>query len=204
MSVPQRAALVMFTLFAALTTVRAAAAEPRVLVLDPGASKVSFTLDATGHQVEGTMALKAGRVTFDPATGQASGEITIDLRSAQTGNGSRDKTMHEEVLESATYPTAVFRAESIEGDVAATGTSQVTLGGTLSFHGADHKMKLPAKVRMRDGGSLQADVTIPIPYVEWGLHDPSILILRVAKVVQVMVAATGRLEAPGTEGASRK
>lgn len=202
MSVPQRAVLVLLALFSMSGLMsRSAFAEPRVLVLDPAASKVSFTLDATGHDVEGTMALQAGRITFDPAIGSASGEIVIDLRSARTGNGSRDKTMHEEVLETATYPTAVFRAETIEGNVAATGASQVTLGGTLSFHGADHKMKLPARVEMRDG-RLQADATFPIPYVEWGLEDPSIMVLRVAKVVQVKVAAAGRLEADGS-GAGR-
>lgn len=201
MSVPQRAVLVLLTVLSMAGPMsRSAFAEARVLVLDPAASKVSFTLDATGHDVEGTMALKAGRVTFDPASGQASGEIVLDLRSARTGNESRDKTMHEDVLESATYPTAVFRAETVEGDVAATGTSQVTLGGTLAFHGADHKLKLPAKVEMR-GGRLQAETTFPIPYVEWGLHDPSIMILRVAKVVQVKVAAAGRLEASGSGAA---
>jgi polyisoprenoid-binding protein YceI len=203
MSVPQRATVVAVTLAAALMSAGGATAEPRVLVLDPAASKVGFTLDATGHQVEGTMALKGGRVTFDPATGQASGEITLDLRSARTGNEGRDKTMHEKVLESATYPAAVFRAESVEGDVAPTGPSQVTLGGTLSFHGAEHKMKLPAKIQMRDG-RLQADTTLAIPYVEWGLHDPSLMILRVAKVVQVKVAAIGRLEMPGAGEERRK
>src|SRR5215204_2094420 len=61
-------------------------AEQHVLALDPQASKVTFTLKATGHMVEGGLALKSGRITFDPATGAASGEIAIDLGSAQTGN----------------------------------------------------------------------------------------------------------------------
>lgn len=171
-----------------------ARAQQRVLVLDPQASKVSFTLKATGHEVEGGLALKSGRIAFDPATGAASGEIAIDLASAQTGNKSRDKTMHEEVLETGKHPLAVFRAEKLRGTVPASGTGEVTLDGTLSFHGSDHKVSLPAKIDVRNG-RVKADTQIQIPYVEWGLHDPSVMMLRVAKVVSVQVRAEGTLEA---------
>ena len=178
--------------FAAVSAT-AAQAETRTLVLDPAASKVGFTLGATGHDVEGTFALKSGRIAFDPQTGEASGDITIDLKSAQTGNKSRDKTMHEEVLETPAHPVAVFRAEKLRGTVAPTGTSQVTLDGTLNFHGADHKLSLPAKVDAQNG-RLKADTRFSIPFVEWGLKDPSIAFLRVKKTVEVHVNAEGRLE----------
>lgn len=195
MSVPRRAVLVLLATFTAL----AAHAEQRVLVLDPAASRVSFTLPATGHTVEGTLALKSGRIAFDPATGAASGEIVIDLASARTGNKSRDETMHEEVLETGQHPLAVFRAEKIRGALAPSGPSQVTLDGTLTFHGADHRMSLPARVENQNG-HLKAETELQIPFVQWGLHDPSILMLRVAKVVTVKVAARGSLEAPAAAG----
>lgn len=194
MSVLQRAFIVLAVL--AIPAAIPARAEQSALVLDPAASKVSFTLDATGHTVEGTMALKSGRVAFDPATGAASGEIVLDLKSAQTGNNGRDKDMHAKVLETGKYPTATFRAEKVRGTVAPSGTSEVTLDGTLSFHGADHKMSLPAKVAV-ENGRLKADTQLQIPYVEWGLHDPSMFILRVAKVVDVKVHAAGTLETAG-------
>lgn len=190
MNLKRRALLILVAALAAA----AAEAQQRVLVLDPQASKVSFTLKATGHEVEGAFALQSGRVAFDPATGAASGEIAIDLRGAQTGNKSRDKTMHEEVLETEKYPTAVFRAEKVRGTVPDSGAGQLTLDGTLSFHGADHKVSLPAKVDVQNG-RVQADTKFEIPYVEWGLHDPSIIMLRVAKVVTVKVHAVGTLEA---------
>ena len=170
-----------------------ALAEQRVLVLDPAASRVSFTLPATGHDVHGALVVKAGRIAFDSATGAASGEIAVDLKSAQTGNGSRDKTMHNEVLEDRKFPLAVFQAEGIRGTVAASGPSQITLDGTLSFHGADHKMSLPAKLDVRNG-HLEAETELSIPFIEWGLHDPSIAFLRVSKVVAVKVKAAGSLE----------
>jgi polyisoprenoid-binding protein YceI len=184
--------LVVLAAFVAVS----ARAEPRALVLDPAASRISFTLDATGHTVEGTMALKSGRIAFDPATGAASGEIVLDLKSAETGNDSRDKGMHAKVLETGKYPTAVFRAEKIRGAVAPSGPSQVTLDGTLSFHGGDHKVSLPAKVEVQNG-RVKADAQLQIPYVQWGLRDPSKFVLRVAKVVDVKVHAVGTLEAAG-------
>lgn len=192
MSVSRRAILVLAAALAAQSAFPVLAA-PETLLLDPAASRVSFTLDATGHDVEGTMAVKSGRVTFDSAAGTAGGEIVLDLASAQTGNGSRDKTMHEEVLETGAHPTAVFRPAKLRGTLAPSGPSQVTLDGTLSFHGAEHAMSLPAKVEVRDG-KVTAETSFTIPYVEWGLHDPSIMILRVAKQVAVQVVARGTLE----------
>lgn len=192
MSLSRRAVLLTLATLAA-SSGPALRAVPRELVLDPAATKVDFTLPATGHDVEGALALRSGRISFDPQTGQASGEITIDLQSAQTGSKSRDKTMHQEVLETPAHPLAVFRAERLRGVVAPSGPSQVTLDGTLNFHGADHKVSLPAKIGVQNG-RLTADVRFGIPFIDWGLKDPSIAFLRVQKVVQVHVSATGRLE----------
>lgn len=198
MRISRQAALAAFTVLMAA----ASAAEESVLVLDPAASKVSFTLEATGHDVEGILAVQSGRIAFDPETGAAAGEITVDLKSARTGNGSRDRTMHEKVLEDAAYPLAVFRAEHLRGALAPAGPSQVTLDGTLTFHGADHKVSLPAKVEVKDG-RLTAETSFPVPFVEWGLQDPSLAFLRVAKVVSVKVVARGALEGGSLAGAGR-
>ena len=43
------------------------------------------------------------------------------------------------------------------------------------------------------GDELSAETAFEIPYVEWGMKDPSFLFLRVAKVVEVKVSATGSL-----------
>jgi polyisoprenoid-binding protein YceI len=198
MTLSRKAVLAALAVFAAVS----AHAEQRVLVLDPQATQVSFNLPATGHDVEGALVLKAGRIAFDPVSGAASGEIAIDLGSAVTGNKSRDKQMQKDVLETETYPLAVFRAEKLRGSIPESGSGQVTLDGTLSLHGAEHKVSLPAKIEV-EGKSLKAETEIPIPFVEWGMHDPSILMLRVAKVVSVKVLARGTL-APESAAAGAK
>lgn len=189
MNLPRTSAIFLTAALAAVSV----RAEQHVLALDPQASKVSFTLKATGHEVEGVLALKSGRIVFDPTTGAASGEIAIDLLSASTGNKGRDQKMHDEVLESKKHPLAVFRAEKLRGTVPASGTGEVTLDGTLSLHGSDHKVSLPAKIEVQNG-RVKADTRFQIPYVEWGLEDPSVVMLRVAKEVTVRVRAEGTLD----------
>ena len=86
----------------------------------------------------------------------------------------------------------MFRARRLEGTVAPLGTSKVTLHGVLNLHGADHEVKLPATVKIA-GGRVTADATLTIPYVAWGMTDPSKFVLRVGKTVDVSVHVEGTL-----------
>jgi polyisoprenoid-binding protein YceI len=125
----------------------------------------------------------------------ASGEIRVSAAGAETGNKKRDRTMHGKVLESERYPLFVFRAEKLEGTIPDAGAADVEIRGVLSMRGAEHSFVLPARVEI-EGDRVHATSTFVVPYVEWGLHDPSFLFLRVAKEVQILVSATGNLTAP--------
>ncbi|HEX5042794.1 MAG TPA: YceI family protein [Candidatus Polarisedimenticolaceae bacterium] len=162
------------------------------LALSPKDTKVTFTLDATAHTVHGTVPLTSGTIHFDPASGRASGEIVLDLARAQTGNQGRDEDMHAKVLESGRYPRAVFRLQRIQGTLRPTGTSEIVLQGTLLFHGAEHPLEIPARVTTT-GNHVRADGHLTIPYVAWGLRDPSKFVLRVGKSVEVRVEVEGDL-----------
>jgi polyisoprenoid-binding protein YceI len=176
-------------------------AEERLMVLDPAATRIDFHLEATGHDVEGAFGLRHGEIRFDPEAGTLAGEIVVDLAGAKTGNGSRDKTMHQDVLEDAKFPTAVLKLESLDGRLAATGASTVRIRATLDFHGASHPVLLPAKIELA-AGRARVDIAFAVPFVEWGLHDPSIFFLRVAKLVQVSVHAEGSVAAPAATTAA--
>ena len=168
-------------------------AAQRVVVLDPSASSVSFTLDTTFHVVHGTMVLSGGTIRFDPKTGEASGTITVDARRAETGNTGRDKNMHTEVLESSLYPTIVFALQRVEGTLADSGRSELRLVGVMTLHGADHPMTLTASVETAKE-RVRGEMRFPVPYVEWGLKDPSLLVVRAAKTVDLVVRVEGRLD----------
>jgi polyisoprenoid-binding protein YceI len=101
--------------------------------------------------------------------------------------------MHQEVLESDTYPLFVFHAQRITGELAREGKSQVELHGQLDVHGGTHPIAVPTTVEI-DGNHLKASATFPVPYVEWGMKRPGFLFLKVAPVVTVSVDAKGSLQ----------
>lgn len=165
------------------------------LRLDPEATRVGFTLQATLHTVQGSVPLKEGVIAFDAAGGAASGRLVFDATGVRTGHESRDKKMHAEVLESARFPEIVFSAQRAEIEVDGSGTGAVTVLGTLAIHGDEHPLTIKARVR-REGERAFAEGDFTVPYVAWGMTDPSAFVFRVAKEVQVHFAASGTLVPP--------
>ncbi len=170
-----------------------AAGAPLTLRLDPRTSSVRFDLDALAHTIHGSLRVVRGEVRFDPETGEAAGEIVLDAKSGETGNSSRDRTMHAEVLESLRYPEIVFSPARIAGRLAVPGESDIELAGAIQIHGASHPVTLKVHAVVT-GMAVKATAALRVPYVEWGLEDPSNLILRVAKHVDVRLEAQGALE----------
>jgi polyisoprenoid-binding protein YceI len=179
-------------LLAAMVLARPAVAQMLTLDLDPAATTVEFGFGATLHSVEGSLRMKAGSIRFEPQTGAAEGRIVLDATSAQTGNSRRDKKMHEKILESGSYPEIVFAVERIDGKIQRAGRSELQLHGTLEMHGNRRPFALPA-IAMTEGDRVTATGTMTVPYLEWGLKDPSFFLLRVEKEVRVEVKAVGRL-----------
>ena len=165
--------------------------------LDVGATRVEFTLAATMHTVHGTLKLKSGQLRFDPATGTASGVIIVDATSAETGNSLRDRKMHEEILESAKFPEIVFTPSQVKGSIARQGASQVQVSGTFRLHGQDHPVTMAMSVVPDPEGNLQASTSFPVPYVKWGLRNPSTFILHVSDTVDLEIHAIGHMAVDG-------
>jgi polyisoprenoid-binding protein YceI len=155
-------------------------------VIDPAQTRVEFTLGSTLHTIHGTFHLTRGDLRFDPATGQASGELTVDAGSGESGSGARDKRMNHSILESPQFPEIVFRPDRVEGTVVPQGKSQVQLHGTFLLHGQTHEMAFPLTVEAHEG-QYTATATFSIPYVKWGLKNPSTLFLRVNDTVDITV-----------------
>src|ERR1700719_1418067 len=73
-------------------------AEQIVLSVDPTKSTVHWSVESSLHTVHGTFHVKRGTLSVDPTTGKASGEIVVDATSGESGNDSRDRRMHQEIL----------------------------------------------------------------------------------------------------------
>lgn len=155
---------------------------------DPSKTRIDFTLHDPLHTVHGTFTLKRGNMQLDPATGKASGEIVIDVPSGISGSSPRDKRMHKEILESQKYPEAVFTPDHVRGQIAPEGTSEIDVHGSFRIHGADHEVMIHFQVQA-NGSQFIATGSFTIPYVKWGMKNPSSFLLRVDDKVEIDVRA---------------
>jgi polyisoprenoid-binding protein YceI len=168
-----------------------------VFSLDPGQSKVHWTLGSSLHAVHGTFAFKQGSLQIDPASGKMRGEIIADATSGNSGNDSRDKKMHKDVLESARFSEVIFRPDSFAGKLASQGESTVEVHGIFVLHGSEHELTVPVKVTM-DGDHLTGSASFSVPFIDWGLKNPSTWLLKVDHTVKVELELKGALQgSPG-------
>ena len=123
-------------------------AQEAVLQLDPAKTTVEFMLGDVLHTVHGTFKLRSGSLHFDLTSGKAGGEVIVDATSGDSGNSSRDRKMHAEVLESQKYPEITFVPAEVSGHVAAEGDSQIELRGDFALHGESHEISVRAAVHI--------------------------------------------------------
>jgi len=163
------------------------------LNLDLAHSKVDWTLGTTLHTVHGTFAMKRGAARFDPTNGNASGEIVADATSGESGNESRDKKMHSEILESGRYTEVIFRPSRIEGNVLAQGTSSVEVHGTFVLHGAEHELVVPIQAEL-SGDHWKGSAKFIVPYIQWGLKSPNTFLLKADPTVGIALEMSGTIQ----------
>lgn len=180
-------------LIAAVFLCVAASAEQKTFTFDPAQTKVDFKLDATMHTVHGSFQLKRGTITFGD-NGAASGELIVDATSGKSGNDSRDKKMHKDILQSDKYPEIVFTPQHFTGSLSDTGKSHLVVEGSFNIHGESHPLTLTIDAMM-NGGNATAATTFVIPYVKWGMKNPSTFILRVSDKAEVTIDAVARTAA---------
>jgi polyisoprenoid-binding protein YceI len=171
-------------------------AQESIVRLDPAQTKIEFSLSGSMHTVHGKFALKSSSIRFDPSSGKISGAIIVDATSGESGNGGRDKKMHREILESAKFPEIIFSPRQVTGTVAANGASKVDVAGQFRLHGLDHDVTLPIDIQA-DGRTMQLTTHIDVPYVQWGLKNPSNFLLHVSDKVTIDIQATGRVQSGG-------
>jgi polyisoprenoid-binding protein YceI len=161
-----------------------------VLVADPAQGSFKWTVNSTLHAVHGTFALKSARFEINTDTDRVTGEVLVDAASGDSGDQSRDRRMHSEILQSDKFTEVIFRPESLDGKVALSGSSEGRLKGAIVLHGSEHETNVPVRLEL-GSDRWKGTASVAIPYVEWGLKDPSNFLLRVAKVVNFEVVLAG-------------
>jgi polyisoprenoid-binding protein YceI len=171
-------------------------AQHRVMNVDPQASTVTFALGDVLHSVAGTFQVESGSVDFDPSSPKISGSVAVAAGSGKSGNDTRDKKMSKDILDASHFAGVTFVPTSYQGAINPSGDSSIQVTGTLTLHGSAHELTVPMQVHI-EGTAVTAKTHFVVPYVKWGLKDPSTFILRVAKEVQIDLTLVGRLTPAG-------
>jgi polyisoprenoid-binding protein YceI len=180
----------VFTLAIILTP--AAFAQHQTFVVNPDASEVKMTLKTTHEIVNGDFHVQSGSVEFDNGTPKMSGLIAVAAGSGKTGNNSRDKKMNKDILKVEQYATVSFQPRTYAGIVAPSGDSTIQVTGTFTLLGTPHEITVPMQVHL-DGASASARGHFMVPYVQWGLKNPSFLIWKAENDVAIDLNLVGTI-----------
>ena len=169
-----------------------AAAQHQLLVVDPDASEVKMTLKTNHEVVDGTFHIESGSIQFDRNSPNVSGSVVVATGSGRTGNDSRDKKMKKDVLKAEQFATVTFAPKTYAGTIAPSGDSSIQVSGVFTLLGAPHDLTIPMHIHL-DGTQAAAKAQFVIPYVQWGLKNPSFMIWKAENDVAIDLKLVGQL-----------
>jgi polyisoprenoid-binding protein YceI len=170
----------------------AAFAQHQTFVVNPDASEVKMTLNTSREVVNGTFHIQSGSIEFDRSAPRMSGSVVVLAGSGKTGNDSRDKKMNRDILEVEQYATVSFEPKSCTGVIAPSGDSNIKVTGIFTLLGTPHEITVPMLVHL-EAGSATAEAHFVVPYVEWGLKNPSFLIWKAENDVAIDLHLSGTI-----------
>jgi YceI-like domain len=161
----------------AVTLAPAALAQHQTFAVNPDASEVKMKLNTTHEVVNGTFHIQSGSINFDRTASHISGIVIVAAGSGKTGNDSRDKKMNKDILKVAQFATVSFAPKAYNGTIAASGDSTIQVSGVFTLLGTAHDLTIPMQIHL-DGSKATAKGQFNVPYVPWGLKNPSFMIWK--------------------------
>ena len=176
----------------ALTFATAALAQHQTFAVNPDASEVKMKLNTTHEVVDGTFHIQSGSINFDRTASHLSGVVIVAAGSGKTGNDSRDKKMNKDILKVDQFATVSFAPKAYNGTMAASGDSTVQVSGVFTLLGTAHDLTIPMQIHI-DGSKATAKAQFVVPYVQWGLKNPSFLIWKADNDVAIDLNLVGQV-----------
>jgi polyisoprenoid-binding protein YceI len=170
----------------------AALAQHQTFAVNPDASEVKMTLNTTREVVNGTFHIQSGSIEFDRNAPRMSGSVIVAAGSGKTGNGTRDKRMNKEILQVEQHTTVSFEPKSYAGAIIPSGDSTIQVTGIFNLLGTPHEITIPVLVHL-EAATATAKAHLSIPYIQWGLKDPSLFIWKADKDVAIDLSLTGQI-----------
>jgi polyisoprenoid-binding protein YceI len=182
-----------FTVFAlAAVLAPGAFAQRQTFVVNPDASAVKIALKTTHELVNGTFHVQSGSIEFDPSSSKMQGSVVVLAGSGMTGNDSRDKRMNKEILKVEKYATVSFEPKTYTGAIAPSGDSTIQVTGIFTLLGTPHQITIPILVHL-EGTTATAKAHFVVPYIQWGLKDPSFMFWKADKDVAIDLFLVGTI-----------
>ena len=170
----------------------AALAQHQTFVVNPDGSEVKMTLNTTHEVVIGSFHVQSGSIEFDRSNSKMSGSVVVLAGSGKTGNDSRDKKMYRDVLQIEQHATISFEPKTYAGTIASSGDSNLKVSGNFILLGTPHEITVPMLVHL-DGTNATVKAHFVVPYVQWGLKNPSFLIWKAEDDVAIDLNLTGTI-----------
>jgi len=170
----------------------AAFAQHQTFAVNPDASEIRMTLNTTHEVVHGTFHIRSGSIEFDRSNPKMSGSVAVLAGSGKTGNDSRDKKMNKDILKVDQYATVSFAPKTYTGTIAPSGDSNIQVSGVFILLGNSHDLTIPMQIHM-DGSKATAKAQLVVPYVQWGLKNPSFMFWKAENDVTIDLNLVGEV-----------
>ena len=170
----------------------AALAQHQTFVVNPDASEVRMTLKTTHELVSGTFHIQSGSIEFDRSSPKMSGSVVVLAGSGNTGNDSRDRKMRNDILKVDRYTTVSFAPKTYTGTIAPAGDSTIQVSGVFTLLGNPHNLTIQMQIHM-DGSKATTKAQFVVPYVQWGLKNPSLLFWKADNDVAIDLNLVGQV-----------
>jgi hypothetical protein len=176
----------------ALIFAPAALAQNQTFAVNPDASEVKMTLNTTHEVVTGTFHIQSGSIEFDRRNPKMSGSVSVLAGSGKTSNDSRDKKMKKDILKVDQYTTVSFAPKTYTGAIAPSGDSTIQVSGVFTLLGNPHDLTIPMQIHL-DGSKATATAQFAVPYVQWGLKNPSFMFWKAENDVAIDLNLVGQV-----------
>ena len=176
----------------ALIFATAALAQRQTFAVNPDASEVKIKLNTTHEVVNGTFHIQSGSIEFDRSNSRMSGSVAVLAGSGKTGNDSRDKKMNKDILKVDQYTTVYFAPKTYTGPIAPGGDSTIQVSGVFTLLGNPHDLTIPIQIHT-DGSKATVRAQFVVPYVQWGLKNPSFMFWKAENDVAIDLVLVGTM-----------
>lgn len=98
--------------------------------------------------------------------------------------------MNKDILKVDQFTTVSFAPKAYRGMIVASGDSTIQVSGVFTLLGTGHDITVPMQIRIV-GSTATAKAQFAVPYVQWGLRNPSFLFWKAENDVAVDLSLVG-------------